>query len=132
MSDEVLTKNNLSDAVNVFFDRAYECLPAYVSKLPALKISYAVAAGVLLLFTPAIVKQKRSVSDKKDASGVDKMSWVVLLLVSFAFAMAVQGFVMDTVYGIHLIKATKQHVVNVYWLEKYMKAASAAIKTGPF
>ena len=108
---------SIGEAINVFFDRASDCLPVYVSKKRAYIISLIVAAVVLLASWPAIKELKDSAT-----TPLEQVQWIGTLMLVLIVSMILQGKIVEVVYSASMVMANQQQIANTHWLGEYMKA----------
>jgi len=108
---------SLGEAINVFFDRAEDMLPAWIGKKWAYIISLLLALLVLLIAWPPIRELKESAQ-----TPLEKVQWVGTLMIVLIVTMMLQGKIADMVYSFMMVTANKQHIANTHWLSEYAKA----------
>ena len=108
---------SLGEAINVFFDRAENCLPTYVGRTRALIVSIVISLLIVLLITPAVLDMK-----SKADSPQDHLQWIGVSLSTLIVAMMAQSRIADIVYNAAMFKFNRQHFANLHWMRQYMSA----------
>lgn len=113
---------SLGEAINVFFDRAENCLPTYVGRTRALIVSVAISLLIVLLITPAVLEMKSNADSPQD-----HLQWIGVSLLTLIVAMMAQSRIADLMYNAAMFRLNHQHIANLHWIRKYKSAYSPGV-----
>ena len=107
-------------ALNVFFDRMTNTLPAFVSRMPSLLISIAAAVSIFLLGWVAVNYDR--IQQEASENTFRRFRWIGMLLILLIVCLVVQVVTMEKVYMTDMYRKNHQHFANTFWLKEYAKA----------
>ena len=109
-------------AIHALFDRLSGTLPVYVSRVPAIQISFVVTCVVFVAGLHNVNQDRQH--HKASPNTVRRFRWIVLLGILVIVCSSIQEIVADKVYMALSIRKNAQHFANVWWLAKYCDALS--------
>ena len=122
MSDtDVVTKGDLSNAVDTFFDRVTEYFPppVYVGRGKSTRVSILVSLVVLFISLQPALKMKEEARNP-----MEEVVAIGIIVACVIVTMIVQKIVANTVYNIAMFSGNRQHFANTHWVTEYSKAKS--------
>lgn len=125
MSDtEVVTKGDLSNAVDTFFDRITDYFPppVFVGRGQATMISLLVSLIVLFIALVPAMKLK-----KEAKSPLEEVIAIGIVVACVVVTILVQKTVAGVVYTMAMYKSNLQHFANTHWVGEYKKAGRVSV-----
>lgn len=121
---EAVTKGDLANAVDTFFDRFRDYLPppVFVGRGTAMMVSSLVALIVLLVSLQPAIKIKQ---DAKNS--MEEIVAIGIIIACVIVAMLVQRTVAGVVYNASMYGANRQHFANTHWVSQYTKASVGSV-----
>ena len=116
---EVVTKGDLANAVDTFFDRFRDYLPppVFVGRGYATIISILVSLIVLFVSLQPAMKMK----DEAKTS-MEEITAIGIIIACVFVTLIVQRTVQGVVYSMSMYKSNMQHFANTHWVAEYSKA----------
>lgn len=121
---DLVTRGDLSEAVETFFDRVRDYIPppVFVGRTRAMTMS--VIASLVIL----VVSLRPALQLKRDASNsMEEMVAIGIIVGCVGVALIMQRVVSGTVYTMAMNGANRQHLANAHWLSHYARAQSASV-----
>lgn len=125
MSDtEVVTKGDLANAVDTFFDRFRDYLPppVFVGRGQAMMISILVSLIVLFISLQPAMKMKEEATNP-----TEELIAIGIIIACVIVTMIVQKTVATVVYNMSMYKSNLQHFANTHWVAAYKKAGHVSV-----
>ena len=121
---EVVTRGDLSNAVDTFFDRFTDYFPppVFVQRGQSIMISILVSLVVLYIaLQPALKMKKEATTQMEDLVAVGIIVACVLV------TLIVQKVVAGTMYNMSMYASNRQHFANTHWVAEYSKAKAPSV-----
>lgn len=120
MSDtDMVTKGDLANAVDTFFDRVTDYFPPpiYVGRGQAIMVSIIVSLLVLFISLQPAMKMK-----EEAANPTQEVMAVGVIVACVIVTLFVQKTVAGVVYNMAMYGLNRQHFANTHWVSEYSKA----------
>lgn len=124
MSNDIVTKGDLSGAIDTFFDRVTDYFPppVFVGRGRAIKTSIFVSLVVLFISLQPALKMK-----EQAATPVDELIAIGVIIACVIVTIIVQRIVQGVVYNIDMYALNRQHFANTHWVSEYSRANTASV-----
>lgn len=125
MSDtEVVTKGDLANAVDTFFDRFRDYFPppVFVGRGQAMMISILVSLIVLFISLQPAMKMKEEAKNP-----MEEVVAIGIIIACVIVTMFVQRTVAGVVYTMSMYRSNLQHFANTHWAAAYKKAGNSVL-----
>lgn len=121
---EVVTKGDLANAVDTFFDRVRDYFPppVFVGRGQAMMVSILISLIVLFISLQPAMKMKEEATNP-----VEEMKAIGIIVVCVIITLLVQRTVAQVVYTFAMYGMNRQHFANTHWVSEYSKAKSPSI-----
>lgn len=119
---EVLTKGDLSTAVDTFFDRLRDYLPppVFVGRGRSMMISFLASLVVLYIALQPAMKMKMNATKP-----MEEVVAIGVIVACVLLTLMVQRTVSGVVYNMSMYGLNRQHFANTHWVGEYSRAKSA-------
>jgi hypothetical protein len=117
----VVTKGDLSGAIDTFFDRVTDYFPppVFVGRGQSMMVSLLVSLIVLFISLQPAIKMKKEATNTSE-----EMVAIFIIIACVIVTMFVQKTVANTVYTYAMYGFNRQHFANTHWVTQYSKAKS--------
>ena len=121
---EVVTKGDLSNAVDTFFDRFTDYFPppVFVGRGQSMMISILVSLVVLFLALQPAMRMKREATNP-----MEEVMAIGVIVACILMTLMVQRTVAGVVYNMAMYGLNRQHFANTHWVTEYSKARSPSV-----
>ena len=121
---EVVTKGDLSNAVDTFFDRFKDYFPppVFVGRGQSMMISLLVSLVVLFIALQPAMKMKREATNP-----MEEVTAIGIIVACVLITLMVQKTVAGIVYNMSMYGLNRQHFANTHWVTEYSRAKSPSV-----
>ena len=121
---EVVTKGDLANAVDTFFDRFRDYFPppVFVGRGQAMMISILVSLIVLFISLQPAMKMKEEAKNP-----MEEVTAIGIIIACVIVTMFVQRTVAGVVYTMSMYRSNLQHFANTHWVGAYKKAGNVSV-----
>jgi hypothetical protein len=121
---DVVTKGDLANAVDTFFDRFNDYLPppVFVGRGPSMMISIIVSLIVLVISLQPAMKMK-----EKAKNPMEEITAIGIIIACVLVTLFMQRTVAGVLYNMAMYKSNLQHFANTHWVSEYSKARSPTL-----
>tara|TARA_X000000368_G_C22992490_1_gene694982 strand:- start:674 stop:1054 length:381 start_codon:yes stop_codon:yes gene_type:complete len=116
---DVVTRGDLADAVDTFFDRVRDYFPppVFVGRGQANMVSVLVALIVLYISLRPAMKLKEQATNP-----MEEITAIGVIVACVIITLIVQRIVAGAVYNFSMLDLNRQHFANKHWVSEYSKA----------
>jgi len=121
---EVVTKGDLADAVDTFFDRVRDYFPppVFVGRGQSMMVSVLVSLVVLYISLQPAMKMKEEATNP-----MEEVTAIGIIIACVIATMLVQRMVAGVVYNFAMYGLNRQHFANTHWVSEYSRAKCKSI-----
>lgn len=121
---ELVTKGDLANAVDTFFDRFREYLPppVFVGRGQSMMVSILVSIIVLVISLQPAMKMKEEAKNP-----MEEITAIGIIVACVIVTMFVQKTVAGVVYNFAMYGLNRQHFANTHWVTEYSKAKGTSM-----
>ena len=118
---DVVTKGDLANVVDTFFDRVTDYFPppVYVGRGKAMMVSILVSLIVLYISLQPAMKMK-----EEAGTPMEEVMAIGVIVACVIVSLFVQKTVAGVVYNMAMYDLNRQHFANTHWVSEYNKAKS--------
>tara|TARA_B110001452_G_scaffold4181_1_gene3833 strand:- start:18108 stop:18491 length:384 start_codon:yes stop_codon:yes gene_type:complete len=124
MSDvDTVTKGDLSNAIDTFFDRVVDYFPppVFVGRGRAMQVSVLASLVILVISLYPALKMK-----KQAETPMDDLVAIGAIITCVVATIVLQRLIMGVVYNIDMYSLNRQHFANTHWVSEYNNAKSTS------
>lgn len=121
---EVVTKGDLANAVDTFFDRVSDYFPptVFVGRGQSMMVSILVSLVVLVISLQPALKMREQATNP-----MDEMKAIGIIVVCVIVALMMQRTVANVVYNMAMYSMNRQHFANTHWVSEYSRARNPSV-----
>ena len=121
---EVVTKGELSNAVETFFDRFKDYFPppVFVGRGQSMMISMLVSLVVLFMALQPAMRMK-----KEATNPMEEIIAIGVIVICFIMTLTVQKTVAGVFYNMSMYGLNRQHFANTHWVSEYTRAKTPSV-----
>lgn len=121
---DVVTKGDLADAVDTFFDRVRDYFPppVFVGRGQATMVSVLVSLVVLFISLQPAMKLRENAT-----TPMEEITAVGVIVACVIVTLFVQQTLTGVVYNFSMHSLNRQHIANTHWVSEYRKAKTTSL-----